>query len=205
MRTRQVRARLVLGIVFGACFFAAASSAMATVSIEPLNTKFTGKGLNGPEWELSPNLFVGCSSFAASGTSNSTKSNNVSLTPTIASCHYSIGEARKTMTVANSCHTEGTSAWTLVFAGSAPKGAGSIKLNCSTVLTLGSCVITAAEQTTTETAISWKNSGTSAIDVSADPTFQATVNKACKEGILELSNGPIRLSSSFELEGIHAT
>jgi hypothetical protein len=208
MRRNARIVRLSAVVTVMVCMVAAtAASAMATVSIEPLNTKFTGKAAISTEWELNPNLFLACSSSTSAGTTNSTKTNYVNLTPAFSGCTYVIGTVKRTATLSNSCKTEGTVPWTLTFNGAAGKGNASLKLNCALLIKMGACTVTAAEQTTGEKAMSWKNVGTTKLEVTSNSNttiLAATVNSACKEGILELGNGPIGLSAVSDLEGIYA-
>jgi hypothetical protein len=197
---RRTRLMSIAALTAFACA-AASSSAMASVSIEPLNTKFSGHASGTTTMTLN-GVTTECTSVAFAGTTNSTKTNYVNITPTFSKCTDEIASLKREVTITSSCAKEGTVPWTYTLNEVGTEHRASLRLNCALLLKRGTCTMTIAEQTSGETSTAWR--GTTSLElVSSANGLTTTVNQHCEE--IGLAGGKTTLGGLFVLEGIHAT
>jgi hypothetical protein len=208
-KTRVIKVATMLAIA--ACALAAtASSAFATISIEPVSTAFKGS----PE---SVTVHTGASEWGCTrgseylkGTTQPSKLDYVNVTPTIAKCETMFGGGLWTMTFSNSCTKEGTVPWTLTLTEGTGPYQGSVKLNCALTVNIdeGGCVISVLEQTLNK-SLRW-SSFASGSDLTLDLTnmkYKATkYGFACELAGLKKEGEDFSLEAEgIELKGIKAT
>ena len=138
--------RVIAMLAVTMCALAATASSALAISIEPLNTSFETTTSKNPELKTSGSNWK-CAKATLAGKTNSTKTNNVNVTPAITGCETAIGTQTHTITYANNC-PEGKVPWTLTL--TEGKFVGTTKLNCVPTLTIdkgAACVVKVTEQT----------------------------------------------------------
>jgi hypothetical protein len=205
MRNAKRAARLAVTLALVACSVgAASSSALASVSIEPLSTKFTGTSVKGttPHWSLGGAEGT-CTKAGLSGTSNSTKTNFVNATPTFTECSYEQLGVKRTVTFSSSCSKEGTVPWTETLN---EGGTFQTKLNCALVFKVSSCTVTLPEQTGTGGELLWKNVESVKLELGSNGVKFGSAKESGK-GCFQLLTGTpevLTLKDAILIEGIHA-
>ena len=135
-------------LIVMACVTAATAASASAITIEPLNTKFEATG-ESVEWTYHGGSFSCANKAKIVGTTNSTKTNNVKVTPSMAGCILSIGANHYNVTYANECKVMGTVPWTLTLTSGTGPFTGTTTLNCGFSLAIegGGCTVKASEQT----------------------------------------------------------
>jgi hypothetical protein len=193
MRARHGSTRLVLVAALAAFAFAAVTSSAMAVTIEPLNTKFTGVSEGVSRWQTAEITFE-CSTNSLTGTTNATKTNYFNALDAFSECTVVPTGYPK---VSNSCEKEGTVPWTVTL-NTAPSA--SLKLNCKLIVKLGGCTLTAPLQTI-ETGITWSTEAAGLNLLFSKARFKSlTENEACSEIYGKLTE--ITLSDGFKFKGL---
>jgi hypothetical protein len=202
MRMRHRSIRLVLVAALAVFAFAAVASSAMAVSVEPLNTKFTGKTTG----EVSYNFQgVGgaCTESTLTGTTNATKTNYINATDAFTGCRTFEVVGSITTVFSNSCAKEGTVPWTLTFNEGGTTG---IKLNCAIVakkVFTGGCTITVPEQTVSNAA-NWTNVAPLSLEVTSRLLLLKSLkwNEACAE--VGVKPTELTITDTYLFKGIHA-
>lgn len=199
MRSSGRIARLTAVFAVAACAMAVTAASASAVSIEPLSTKFSSNSSIGAGWTSSEASW-NCAKATIAGTTNSTKTNYVDVTPTFSECVAHIGTGTYPITYTNNCSkAEGALPWRLTFN---EGGKGSVKVNCALEANLSGCVITAPAQTI-ENGFTWSNEGAKNLHIVFAASFK--LNKAtfaCQAiGLIAVTKA---LSADFSVAGIQA-
>ena len=136
----------MVAVAVSALALAATAESASAISIEPLNKKFEGSTTSSIEMTANGVGSWSCAKATIAGTTNSTKTNYVNVTPAITGCF--IAEVH-TMTYANVCKEKGTVPWTFTLTAGTGPFTGTVKLSCAFTLTIdtGECVVRVPEQT----------------------------------------------------------
>lgn len=205
IRHSSIRAALVAALAVFA-FAAVASSAMATVSVQPLNTAFSSSATTGEASFSVGGIVWTCSKPTLSGTTNATKTNYVNATDSFTGCILTVNGGSNAVTTTNTCKTEGTIPWTITFN---EVGTAALKLNCSLSINLhfGSCKLTLPPQTL-ESGISWKDWGTlkENLEINSKFTFKTLETSiGCEETGIANPESKLSLSDLQSIKGIHVS
>jgi hypothetical protein len=200
---RQTRITIKLTAVLAAlvCAFAVSAASASAVTIEPLNTKFTGNSRSNVNWNASDGSW-NCSKASLSGTTNATKTNYINVTPSFTGCK--INEAWEVTYENTGCAKTGELSipWKLTFA---EGWKVTLQTNCSLVTKIPAlaCEMVAPPQKI-EGAISWgKASPTSTEVIFRGAVFTySKVTRSC-EGLL-LRATERALTGEFVLPGVLA-
>jgi hypothetical protein len=180
-----------------------AASAFATVSIEPLNDAFTGKGVSESTLWHAAAATWGCGRSSIAGKTNSTKTNYVNVTPTMPECSMAVGADHIPFPYAAQCKTKGTIPWTFTLN---EGGKASLKLDCAMTF-IGEpsegvqCTMTMPEQTI-EKGVAWKNE-TGGLALSVASEFAMKASTGCLALLIE--SGEVDMAATYVLSGIKAT
>lgn len=141
--------KLAAAFAVMACVVASAAASALAVSIEPLNTKFEATSEPRVEIDVGGTIWT-CGQATIAGATNSTKTNYVNVTPSIAECSSTFGTTKHSMKYANSCTEKGTVPWTLTLTSGSGPFTGTTTLNCAATLTIDkgeACVVKVSAQT----------------------------------------------------------
>jgi hypothetical protein len=194
-----------------ACALAATATSAFAVTIEPLNTKFEGKGTS-IEWKTSGGVWS-CNKSTLTGTTNSTKTNNVNVSPAFSGCEMEVITSKYAVAYANKCKSESTVPWNLALTSGKGPFTGTVKLNCPFTLNVekGLCIVTVSEQTL-ENDLTWTTlSGTEPFSsqlafsiVKAKYTSGKAPSEACSLFGFKETGSDLALSMTVLVNGIKA-
>ncbi len=127
---------------------AVSATAAQAISIEPLSTKFESAS-NPVKFAIGSGFEIVCNKVKLSGTTRSSKSSSVDVTPTLSECETKVPLVL-TWKVESECKEAGTVPWTLTLTSGTNPFLGGIKLNCPLVFKLsGEKCLTMPVQSTT--------------------------------------------------------
>jgi hypothetical protein len=195
--------RIIPALLAMACVMAATATAAQAITIEPLNKSFKGTKVgatveSGGEGRLECSLTV-------SGTTNSTKTNYVNVTPAFTGCSF--GGFAIVYTNTSTCETGQSVPWTLTLNEGTNPYKGTTRVNCVGKFQIGEvCPLEILRQTAPSNRLTWDSGGeNSFLTLNEEKLKYRSGSEACilvgwpKEGTLTLS------TKEFEIAGIKAT
>jgi hypothetical protein len=206
MRIRHNSARLVLVAALAIVAFGAVASSAMAVSIEPLNTKFTGTSTN-VKFEQNSSNEVTCKKTTFTGTTSSTKTNAVGVAAAFSECSSRLGTVQDEVVPYAGCKEP---MMTLTVG---EKGALTPKLNCEITITqyVGSgktCRVTIPRQTTSGGKQTWADVPVSSLEINfkeagfKEVYFEPAGN--CNLAYWNVEEHSVAMNGSVVLKGIQA-
>jgi hypothetical protein len=208
MRIRHNGARTVLVVALATVAFGAVVSSATAVNVEPLNTKFTGSSAK-LTWRVNSGSIenIECTKATFEGTSQSTKVNFVTVTPTFGECTATIASGGKyTASFTSGKCTNGLKV-TFTEAGHA-----TVKVTCTLAIyleewpkKLEDCEEVIAPETTVSGTFYWADVPTKSLELDAERNgfaISSVENRAhCIGWNYEV---PLKMEGAITLKGIEA-